>query len=279
MLLGKKAVHAWLFSGPAGAPVKETARLLAQSLVCLHPDADGFACGHCPACRRIAENNSLDYIHLDSVKKKDIVSLQEQFENVSEGQRVYVLEDFDRATPEAANALLKFLEEPQPGITGILTASSRDNVLPTISSRCLCVGLKPASIEKKCQALDESPMARMLAASGRDLEQCAKVLEDENAAEIFFAAQQYMNEWQTWEGLYRLQREVFPAKHERSSREYVRFFTECLLYHMKQKKTQDDMWAGCLLAVQQAQDALLRPVDPLLRLDRMAFEIRKVVNG
>ena len=57
-----RLAHAYMFSGPSGTPKKETAYLLAQSLVCRE---SGFACEVCDTCERIAHNEYADMIYLD----------------------------------------------------------------------------------------------------------------------------------------------------------------------------------------------------------------------
>ena len=153
-LKNKRLAHAYLFTGPKGSPKAETALLLAQSMMCQHPDADGFACGQCDQCKRVEQEESLDFFwkhaigtipeknttfthtkakKTERLKKQDIVNLQAFFEATSAEKanaRVYILEDYDQATQEASNSLLKFLEEPQPGIYGILIADDKNMILP-----------------------------------------------------------------------------------------------------------------------------------------------------
>ena len=124
-LKNKRVANAYLFHGPKGSSKLETAILFAQSIVCEHTDNDGFACQECESCKRIENEESLDYMIVsnDRIKKKDIVDLQAFFESTSAGKqnaRIYILDHYDKATPDASNSLLKFLEEPSEGIYGIL---------------------------------------------------------------------------------------------------------------------------------------------------------------
>jgi DNA polymerase-3 subunit delta' len=73
-----------------------------------------------------------------------------------EGQRrVYILCNFQQATPEAANCLLKTLEEPPPRVILILTAPQAEMLLPTIISRCQVLNLRPLPTDQVRQALEE----------------------------------------------------------------------------------------------------------------------------
>jgi DNA polymerase-3 subunit delta' len=68
-------------------------------------------------------------------------------------RKVFIIREIERATPPAANALLKTLEEPPPQVVLLLTAARRDQVLPTILSRCQIVGLRPLPLEQVEAAL------------------------------------------------------------------------------------------------------------------------------
>ena len=110
--------HALLLCGPRGTERRETAIFIAQSLVCQHSE-EGLACEECESCQRIAQGQYADLIVLDgadrSIKKDEILSLQEQFSKTAlegNGKKIYILDHAENATPEALNSLLKFLEEP-----------------------------------------------------------------------------------------------------------------------------------------------------------------------
>lgn len=137
------SAHAYLFCGEKGTPKKETAFLLAQSLLCQNINEDGFACEECDDCKRLTNGNYADLIYVDgylaSIKKTDILKIQEQFSKTrleSRGKKVYILEGIENATEVALNALLKFLEEPEGDVMAILICEHEDRVLETIVSRC-----------------------------------------------------------------------------------------------------------------------------------------------
>jgi DNA polymerase-3 subunit delta' len=99
--------------------------------------------------------------------------------------RVVVLSDFERATTEAANALLKTLEEPPPQVVLVLTATEADVLLPTIVSRCQVLSLRPLSTASVKEALmsqwgSQPEQAELLAhLSGGRLGWAVRALEDE----------------------------------------------------------------------------------------------------
>jgi DNA polymerase-3 subunit delta' len=133
--------HAYLLSGESGIPVMETAIFIGKTLLCDNPNP--FACEECRTCTRIDHEGYLDFRILDgakgTIKKEDVDSLIEVFSltaSESKGRKVYVINLVENMTPEAVNALLKFLEEPAPDTYGILTTENEARILPTIKSRC-----------------------------------------------------------------------------------------------------------------------------------------------
>jgi DNA polymerase-3 subunit delta' len=150
--------HAYLFSGPSGVGKKTFARRLAQSLLCLAPkDAVLGYDGTCSSCLLFAgEAHHPDFLEHEGALKigdrdaargfyqedgltaRDLVR-QLSLQSYSGGLRVLLLGDVDFATREAANALLKFLEEPPRGVLILLTSAAPGRLLPTIRSRAIDV--------------------------------------------------------------------------------------------------------------------------------------------
>src|SRR5690606_29783848 len=115
-LTGNKVSHAYIFHGPAGTGKKALAMAFAKGLLCERRGAD--SCGECLACRKVDSGNhtSLHLIAPDgaSVKIDQIRELQKQFayrQSAGSGPQVYIVEEADKLTTQAANSLLKFLEE------------------------------------------------------------------------------------------------------------------------------------------------------------------------
>lgn len=143
----KQLSHAYLLSGEAGTPILGTAFLLAKSLVCEHPSP--LACGVCPTCLRLDGGSYADFVFLDgseqTIKKEAVQDLSESFERTAledANKLIYVIHLVENMTPEAVNALLKFLEEPKPGVYGFLTTENEAKVLPTILSRAQILRLR-----------------------------------------------------------------------------------------------------------------------------------------
>ncbi len=133
--------HAYLLSGEAGTPLKETAIFLAKSILCDHPNP--FADEECNICQRVSRDEYPDFVFLngeeESIKKEEVqdtVTLFQRTPLERKGVMIYVIHLVENMTTEAVNSLLKFLEEPGPSTFAFLTTQNEDKVLPTILSRC-----------------------------------------------------------------------------------------------------------------------------------------------
>ncbi|MBB5325866.1 DNA polymerase-3 subunit delta' [Anoxybacillus tepidamans] len=143
-----RVAHAYLFEGQRGTGKKEVSLLFAKSLFCLNRFRYK-PCDECRNCRRIGSRNHPDvhWIEPDgqSIKKGQIEALQEEFSKtgVESNQKLYIIEHADKMTTNAANSLLKFLEEPRPRTTAILLTEQYHRMLTTIISRCQVLSFQP----------------------------------------------------------------------------------------------------------------------------------------
>ena len=185
----ERVPQALLLTGPLNVGKSTVARFFAQYLNC---QATTRPCGECLPCRKVVSGNHPDVRIWDddneAIKIDQIRELQRELAlSPYEGQyRVVLLCNFERATLSAANALLKTLEEPNPQVVLILTATDPGALLPTIVSRCQVVALRPLPTQEVLEALQTrwlaSPeQAELLAqlAAGR-LGWAVRALEDKN---------------------------------------------------------------------------------------------------
>jgi DNA polymerase-3 subunit delta' len=152
--------HAYLLVGPRHVGKGTLAFNLAQALNCDGPE---LPCGQCHSCRRILEGKHADVtpIGLDSKTEigiDDIRALQ-HLANLPpyEGKcKVFIIDDAEYLSTEAANSLLKILEEPPQRVVWLLLAVEEERLLLTIISRCQRLELKPVSSEQVQEILINS---------------------------------------------------------------------------------------------------------------------------
>jgi DNA polymerase-3 subunit delta' len=150
----QEMTHAWLFSGPPGSGRSNAAVAFAAALVC-----EKGGCGECTNCRSAISGSHPDIelvsteglsIKIDEVR--ELITRAAWSPSVSQ-YRVVVIEDADRLTESAANALLKAIEEPGAHTVWLLCAPSATDVLPTIRSRVRSLVLRTPSIDSVTQLL------------------------------------------------------------------------------------------------------------------------------
>ena len=169
--------HAYLFWGPDGVGKETVATAWAQVLLCADPQALGRAeaCGNCGPCRKAAAGSHADLHRLvpgaASIPIADVRALQEAlaYRSFERGRKVAIIRDAFRLTREASNALLKTLEEPPPGTHIVLLAHHRNQLLPTMVSRCQSLRFDPIPEEDVGRLLEAGglagPAARAMARS------------------------------------------------------------------------------------------------------------------
>lgn len=156
-----KVRHAYLVTGPQGVGRRTLAIRLAKAINCLNPPAPGEFCGSCNACTRLEQMQHPDLSVVQSepgsgtLKVDQVRELQRSLSLAAyeARYRVATILRFEEANPNAANALLKTLEEPSPRVVLVLTAESAESLLPTIVSRCEILRLKPLPVAAVCEGL------------------------------------------------------------------------------------------------------------------------------
>ena len=197
--LRKRPAHGLLFKGTKGIGKLDLAINFARSLLCQYPDESGFACGKCPSCHWFEQGSHPDFRLLQpeilslegeesdqpksvsgpaSGKKPSKQISVDQIRSLADfiglsahqgGRRIVVVHPAEAMNANAANALLKGLEEPPPGLLFILVSHKPQQLLPTIRSRCLSFALTVPDVPEATRWLTEQGVknpAVALAASG-----------------------------------------------------------------------------------------------------------------
>jgi DNA polymerase III subunit delta' len=152
---GAGTMHAWLFTGPPGSGRSVAARAFAAALLC---GQDG--CGQCAPCHQVHTGTHADLLLVRpdglsyGVKQTRDLVLKAAAAPVIGRWRIVLFEDADRATEQAANALLKAIEEPAPRTIWLLCAPYADDLPTTIRSRCRLVTLRTPSTAAVARTLE-----------------------------------------------------------------------------------------------------------------------------
>ena len=132
--------HAYLFCGTRGTGKTTTARLLAKGLNCLSEGSR--PCGTCAHCQAIKDGTFMDVIEIDAASNRNIDDVRELRETINYPpalgrKKVYIIDEVHMLTIQAANALLKTLEEPPEDVVFILCTTDPQKLPATILSRCI----------------------------------------------------------------------------------------------------------------------------------------------
>ena len=139
-LSADRIANSYIFSGPAGVGKEFVAINFAKALNCLSDGED--SCDKCISCRKINDSNHPDVVIIrpegTRLKISQMRSLQRQgsYRAMEGNCKVYIITEAEKMTAEAANSLLKTLEEPPGVMVLILLTSVYSSLLPTIRSRC-----------------------------------------------------------------------------------------------------------------------------------------------
>jgi DNA polymerase III subunit delta' len=195
----------YLFIGPPGVGKGMFARRLAKALTCAAPRAGLVACESCASCVQAEAGSHPDIDVVQKPEDKATIPIDLLIGDADHrmreglcwrlllkpavgGRKVAVILDADQLAEEAANCLLKTLEEPPPEAVIILVGTALERQLPTIRSRCQIVRFRPLAADEIVRVLRGEPAARQLdgerlaacaASAGGSLDRARQLLDDE----------------------------------------------------------------------------------------------------
>ncbi len=152
-LMGKKVSHAYIINGEKSSGKEFIANVFAMSLQCEKEGAE--PCQECRSCKQALSANQPDIIKVlhekpGTISVDDIrtqINHDVDIKPYSSPYKVYIVNEAEKMTPQAQNALLKTLEEPPEYAVILLLTANVNSLLPTILSRCVVLNMKPVSDE------------------------------------------------------------------------------------------------------------------------------------
>ncbi len=279
---GERPGQTFLFVGPSGIGKKKIAMGFAQALLC---ERTQVACGHCPSCLRVAAgaHESLKILSPSSAQIKieesrdviEFLSLQSLTR-----RRVVIIDQAQLLNQQAANSLLKTLEEPPVETYFFLLAPSVAGILPTVRSRSRIVGFKPLNSEEIRRGAVEAPEWAVRACQG-SFEKLAQLLdtsEIETRGQAFLVLRQFIEDKEfltenTW-------RDFFKER-QRSQRIFsywISFLRDVLYYQEGQKKSILNVDQQELLKIfaEKESSRLLNLLEKTMRIEAEVGQNRDV---
>lgn len=302
--------HAYLIVGNKGTGKRAIALQLAKTILC-EEKKNAEPCHQCVVCKRIESRNYPDVYWVEPTEKGSILNeqideLQKEFvySSLEAKEKVYIITHGDRLTVNAANRLLKFLEEPNQRATAIILTENLQSIIPTVRSRCQILDLKPLSIERFKEELLQAGIserdATFIYALTNDISEAKQLLEDEwfaearklmiQLAEVHLTRPDdaYMFIHHQW-----LKHFTSRDEHRRGLELLLLAFKDFLYYHVGKKDAlvvfqaedkrleqalmvySEERLVSILEAILEAQKKINQNVHPTLVMEQLTFKIKR----
>jgi DNA polymerase III subunit delta' len=278
-LASGRIAPAYLFCGMEGVGRNTLMRAFAAALLCRESPED--ACGECTDCTLAARGTHPDLVLLEREKETIPVAEMRAFchavslKPALAGRKACLVPEAGRMTVQAANCILKTLEEPPPRAVLLLRGESTDRLLPTIVSRCQVVRLAPLP-----HGLLGEELRRRGAAEGKDADALALVGEGSLGKALELSEGEAAAEWEWIQSMLgnlrpgnarEISDELSARAARRGAQELLEMIALALRLRMREKKTSPRGELACLEEVWTAAERLERNVTPDLALRSLAL--------
>ncbi len=203
MLANDRLSHTFIIQGEKGMGRLSLAKELAKMMLC---QGSKQPCGVCKSCRMLESGGHPDLNILvpggkqENFKADDLRFLisDAQVSANEGGRKVYILPEIDKSLATAQNVLLKIIEEPPKGVVFIMTAVSKEKILPTVQSRSVLLSLPPMS-ESDCAAIltekgyDPQDADKAVSRMGANPGRCIDYLEGSGDNQAYDAAERILD--------------------------------------------------------------------------------------
>lgn len=193
--------HAYLIETNEYPKKMDFAISFAKFLLCAKHNVNSNQCNTCNICQRIDNGNftELKIIEPDGlwIKKEQLVELQSEFskKSIESENKIYIINGAEKLNAASANSILKFLEEPEPGIIAILLTDNIYQLLDTIISRCQIISLHKPTVLELYDTIDcpSKSLLKIATQESNNMKELEEIIKNEQYQDMINAAIKFIN--------------------------------------------------------------------------------------
>lgn len=275
--------HSYLFLGTEGIGKKLIAKEFAKNILCL--ESENFECKKCKSCIEFLTNNNPDYTEIvpdgNSIKISQIREMQKRIQEkpIISKNKVYIIDDADKMTPEAQNCLLKTLEEPPQFAKIILIGSNENTFLNTIKSRCTILHFENLSNQEISNFLKNNYNITNLDEETLNIFQGSlkKAIELKDKKDLYTDVKKVIEDFNKKDLIDILQEAEFIYKSKEDITEILDYINTILINKMK-KEPDSCYFLKCIKIVEETKKRLKQNSNYDMCIDNLLFNMWEEIN-